>query len=60
MSSLELYDVLLLKDANGGERCLWRKTGDDQAIRDSRLWRNEMESVAGEFCDQFERELSGT
>jgi hypothetical protein len=55
MSSFELFDVLLIKGAQGGERCLWRKAGDDRII-ECRLWRNEMETVAQEFCDTFEKE----
>jgi len=58
MSSLELYDLLLVKDANGGERCLWRKTGED-LVRECHLWRNEMENVASDFCDRFDREILG-
>lgn len=56
MSSLEQFDMLLLHDAHGGQRCLWRHAGSTK-IQDCRLWRNEMESVAGEFCELFEREM---
>lgn len=56
MSSFELFDVLLVKDQHGGERCLWRKAGDE-AINECRLWRNEMEAVALEFCDSLEKEM---
>jgi hypothetical protein len=57
MSSFEHFDILLLYDAHGGERCLWRVAGATK-IEECRLWRNEMESVAKEFCDLFEREVS--
>jgi hypothetical protein len=56
MSSLEQFDILLLYDAHGGERCLWRQA-DATKIEECRLWRNEMESVAGEFCRLFDTEL---
>jgi hypothetical protein len=55
MSSFERFDVLLLKDEHGAERCLWRQVGDDR-INDCHLWRNEMEGVAIEFCNMFDRE----
>jgi hypothetical protein len=53
MSSFELFDILLLTNALGAERCLWRAAGSTE-IHDCRLWRREMESVAGEFCTRFE------
>ncbi|MGH7439147.1 MAG: Imm42 family immunity protein [Polyangiaceae bacterium] len=52
MSSFERFDVLLIKDARGGERCLWRSANDAE-IFECRLWRNEMETVASEFCERF-------
>lgn len=58
MSALERYDILLVKDAGGGERCLWRKAGENQ-IRECRLWRNEMETTAAEFCSRFDQETLG-
>lgn len=56
MSSFELFDILLLYDAHGGERCLWRRAGAAH-IHECRLWRNEMERVASESCDLFDREV---
>lgn len=55
MSAFENFDILLLKDASGGERCLWREGGG--TVQECRLWRNEMENVAASFCDLFDREL---
>ena len=57
MSSFERFDILLLYDVHGSERCLWRRANATE-IAECRLWRNEMESVASEFCDLFEQELS--
>jgi hypothetical protein len=57
MSAFEQFDILLLYDAHGGERCLWRRAGAAK-IEECRLWRNEMEAVAEEFCYLFEREVS--
>jgi hypothetical protein len=57
MSAFENFDILLLKEANGGERCLWRRAGS-AVVHECYLWRNEMESVATDFCDLFEREVS--
>jgi hypothetical protein len=54
MSSFEKFDILLLYDAHGGERCLWRRAGSPN-IEECKLWRNEMETVAIEFCELFER-----
>lgn len=59
MSSFERFDLLLLKDANGSERCLWRAAGTKKVF-ECRLWRNEMEAVAADFCDWFERRGGGT
>jgi len=56
MSAFEQFDILLLYDEHGGERCLWRRAGS-AAIEECRLWRNEMETVAKEFCDLFEKEM---
>jgi hypothetical protein len=56
MSSFEHFDILLLYDERGGERCLWRQTGMP-GIEDCRLWRGEMENVAIQFCDSFEQEV---
>lgn len=53
MSSFDRYDILLLKDAEGMERCLWRCRED--AICECCLNPNEMESVAAQFCEIFER-----
>jgi hypothetical protein len=55
MSSFEEFDILLLYDAHGGERCLWRRVGAT-TIAECKLWRNEMEAVAKEFCEAFERD----
>jgi Immunity protein 42 len=52
MSSFERFDILLLKDAHEAERCLWRSTNAVE-IFECRLWRNEMETVAAEFCERF-------
>jgi hypothetical protein len=59
MSSFELFDMLLLYDVHGGERCLWRKAGASK-IEECRLWRREMETVADEFCAEFERQVLET
>lgn len=56
MSAFELFDILLLKDSNGGERCLWRRAGEEE-VHECRLWRNEMETVANDFCDRFDQEV---
>jgi hypothetical protein len=58
MSSFERFDILLLHDEHGAERCLWRESGIDE-IHDCRLWRREMELVAGEFCDRLEESVRG-
>lgn len=57
MSSFELFDILLLHDAHGEARCLWRRAGAP-AIEECRLGRGEMESVATEFCALFDRTVS--
>lgn len=59
MSSFERFDLLLLKDEHGAERCLWREAGSCE-IMDCRLWRNEMETVATEFCERFEETLAAS
>ena len=48
--------VWLVKDRHGGERRLWREHRSIE-IGECNLWRNEMETVAAQFCDAFEREL---
>lgn len=53
MSSFERFDILLLKDECGAERCLWREVSC-RNFKDCRLDRDEMERVAREFCDCFE------
>ena len=55
MSSFDNVALLLVKDRNGGERCLWREHGSTE-IGECALWRNEMETVAAQFCDAFELE----
>lgn len=55
MSSFDRFTIVLVKDEHGGEWCLWREVGAQ--IHDCRLWRNEMETVAGQFCDMFDREI---
>lgn len=55
MSSFEQIEMLLLVDEHGSERCFWRKSGSS-SIEECRLWRNEMEIVARDFCEKFERE----
>jgi hypothetical protein len=52
MSSFDKWDILLLKDSHGAERCLSRKAGEKKIV-DCRLWRNEMEAIALEFCVEF-------
>jgi hypothetical protein len=54
MSSFDAYVVVLVKDADGAERCLWRKHGDEN-IHDCWLAAGEMERVAAEFCNEFEK-----
>jgi len=56
MSSFERFDIVLIKTPSGNERCLWRST-DDPRIREVRFEPGEMERVAKEFCDRFEREI---
>jgi hypothetical protein len=58
MSSFDRFDVLLVKDEHGAERCLWREAGNNE-IMECRLWRNEMGSVAAEFCERFEKDVVG-
>lgn len=59
MSSTERFDMLLLKDEEGAERCLWREAATEE-IHECYLENFEMESVAGEICEQIERTISGT
>jgi hypothetical protein len=59
MSSFDPYVMVLVKDANGSERCLWRKHGEDE-IQECRFDPGEMESVAVEFCDAFEAQFLRT
>jgi hypothetical protein len=54
MSSFEQFDLLLVKDEIGRERLLWRKAGSS-LIHEFTFEPNEMEEVAGRFCDQFEK-----
>ena len=54
MSSFEQFDLLLVKDEGGRERLLWRKA-DSSLIHEFTFEPNEMEVVAGQFCDQFEK-----
>ena len=54
MSSFEQFDLLLVKDEAGRERLLWRKA-DSAVIHEFTFEPNEMEVVAGQFCDQFEK-----
>lgn len=54
MSSFEQFDLLLVKDAAGRERLLWRKAGSS-LIHEFTFEPNEMETVAGQFCTQFEK-----
>jgi hypothetical protein len=60
MSAFDRYDILLLKDALGGERCLWREAGRPTAIFECHLGENEMERVAAEFCERFGMQESGS
>jgi hypothetical protein len=55
MSSTATVDILLLYDEHGGERLIWRSDGTS-TVRECKLWRREMENVAAEFCDLFDRE----
>lgn len=54
MSSFEKFDVLLLHDAQGAQRCLWRSAGSAE-IHECWLARDEMETVANQFCDRFDQ-----
>lgn len=54
MSSFEQFDVLLVKDESGRERVLWKRA-DSSLIHEFLFEPNEMELVAGQFCDEFER-----
>jgi hypothetical protein len=53
MSSMERFDILLIKDRAGNERCIWRESGVP-TIYEQCLDPREMESVALEFCNEFE------
>jgi Immunity protein 42 len=54
MSSFEQFDLLLVKDEVERERFLWRRA-DSAVIHEFTFEPNEMEAVAGQFCDQFEK-----
>ena len=54
MSSFDRFHLLLVKDAAGRERLLWRKAGSS-LIHEFTFEPNEMEAIAGQFCDQFEK-----
>ncbi len=54
MSSFEQFDLLLIKDDLGRERLLW-KAADSALIHEFTFEPNEMEVVAGQFCEQFEK-----
>lgn len=56
MSSFDRFVLLLLKDEHGAERCIWREA--EAEIHECRLWRNEMESVAAQFCRMFDEEVA--
>jgi hypothetical protein len=59
MSSFDDYVVVLVKNLDGVERCLWRKGAGE--ILECALAPSEMEAVAREFCDAFEaRYVVGT
>lgn len=53
MSSFDDFVIVLVKDADGAERCLCRRLGEDE-ILDCWLAPGEMEQVAERFCDLFE------
>ncbi len=55
MSAFDRYDILLLTDEQGAERCLWRESGSDH-LHECFLRRREMERIAGQFCALLERE----
>ena len=57
MSSFDRFDLILIKDEHGSERCLWRYA-EAPEIHECILSKNEMEGVAEDFCDQFELEAS--
>lgn len=57
MSSFDRFDVLLLTDAVGAERILWREGGSDEVL-ECRLDPGEMERTAGDFCRELDKELS--
>ena len=56
-SSFEKFDVFLIKNECGFERCIWREY-PKREIHDCRFDPNEMESVAKDFCDVFDRRLA--
>ena len=56
MSALERFDLLLVTDKHGAERCLWREAKQG-TIHECFLWRLEMEQVIGQACEQLEKEL---
>jgi hypothetical protein len=58
MSAFETYDVLLIFENDGAERCLWRDARSG-AIAECRLSRGEMESVAAEFVRHFKALVAG-
>lgn len=57
MSSFDAFDLILIKNEQGAERCLWRHTEATQ-IHECNLQANEMEDVALAFCKRFELEAS--
>ncbi|MDP3279190.1 MAG: Imm42 family immunity protein [Deltaproteobacteria bacterium] len=57
MSSFNRFDLLLLEDEHGAERCLWREAATED-LHECYLKSFEMESVAGEFCEQLEQIIS--
>ncbi len=59
MSSFDPYVLVLVKNAVGAERCLWRKH-DEEELHECRLLAGEMEKVAADFCEAFESQFMQT
>jgi hypothetical protein len=57
-SSFDAFDILLVKNAFGRERVLWRKAGESK-IEECYLEAGAMESVVLSFCSAFQKEIEG-
>ena len=57
LSSFEKFDVFLIKSDCGFERCVWREY-PKREIHDCRFEPGEMENVARDFCEVYDRRLA--